>query len=302
MWERRHRGGTRTPARDPAGGEQAGARRAPVGRCQTERTQLTPIWTQSSPWNLGMYLSPRASSELLSGRKRHTTLMQVSAASAMSRWWDGARARARAGAQVLAEVPGASRGYRCCGASLPKVPQLQPADSNVAVGGTRESRGRSGEPLEDEVGQSTTPVRLQLRGGRGSGVTWAAHPGVAHRTSSGKSSVHRNLGFRVRMGRDSSRKLRGAEGCRFESRGRQNRGDARSPSGTAGVPLSKEPRLQMPIEGPAMSWQPEASRRTSGFISQLIFGRAPDPPGPDRTRTGPVAPSRPDNKCVWKHL
>lgn len=52
------------------------------------RARLTPIWTQSSPWNLGMYLSPRASSELLSGLKRHTTLMQVSAASVMSRWMD----------------------------------------------------------------------------------------------------------------------------------------------------------------------------------------------------------------------
>lgn len=36
-----------------------------------------------------MYLSPRATSDLLSGLKRHTTLMQVSAASVMSAAVDG---------------------------------------------------------------------------------------------------------------------------------------------------------------------------------------------------------------------
>lgn len=46
--------------------------------------RLTAICTQSSPWNFGMYLSPRATSELFSGLKRHTTLIEVSAASAIS--------------------------------------------------------------------------------------------------------------------------------------------------------------------------------------------------------------------------
>ena len=53
-----------------------------------EGKALTAIATQSSPWNLGMYLSPRANSALLSGRKRQTTLMQVSAASAIWRPWE----------------------------------------------------------------------------------------------------------------------------------------------------------------------------------------------------------------------
>lgn len=42
--------------------------------------KLTPISTQSSPLNLGMYWSPRATSALFSGLKRHTTLMVHSAA------------------------------------------------------------------------------------------------------------------------------------------------------------------------------------------------------------------------------
>ena len=57
---------------------------------------LTAIETQSSPWNFGMYLSPRATSALLSGLKRHTTLMQVSAASVMSaavEGWSAASSR-----------------------------------------------------------------------------------------------------------------------------------------------------------------------------------------------------------------
>ena len=49
-------------------------------RCHT----LTEICTQSSPTNLGMYLSPRATSDLLSGLKRHTTLILHSAGSAIS--------------------------------------------------------------------------------------------------------------------------------------------------------------------------------------------------------------------------
>ena len=39
----------------------------------------TVINTQSSPWNLGMYESPRATSDLFSGLKRHITLMVHSA-------------------------------------------------------------------------------------------------------------------------------------------------------------------------------------------------------------------------------
>lgn len=50
---------------------------------------LTAITTQSSPWNLGIYLSPRATSMLFSGLKRHTTLIQVSAASVISAAVDG---------------------------------------------------------------------------------------------------------------------------------------------------------------------------------------------------------------------
>ncbi|TNN24983.1 hypothetical protein EYF80_064891 [Liparis tanakae] len=56
-----------------------------AGRPRDEDLRLTAMWTQSSPWNLGMYLSPRASSALFSGRKRQTTLMVVSdAGSAMT--------------------------------------------------------------------------------------------------------------------------------------------------------------------------------------------------------------------------
>lgn len=59
------------------------------GGKKKKKKTLTEIDTQSSPWNFGMYLSPRATSDLLSGLKRHTTLMQVSAASVMSAAVDG---------------------------------------------------------------------------------------------------------------------------------------------------------------------------------------------------------------------
>ncbi len=45
--------------------------------------KLTPTTTLSSPWNLGTYLSPLTTSELLKGRKRHMTLMVHSAGSAI---------------------------------------------------------------------------------------------------------------------------------------------------------------------------------------------------------------------------
>lgn len=44
---------------------------------------LTAITTVSSPWNLAMYLSPRATSDSLRGLKRHITLMLHSAGSAI---------------------------------------------------------------------------------------------------------------------------------------------------------------------------------------------------------------------------
>ena len=50
------------------------------GGTRREGTCLrTVINTQSSPWNLGMYESPRATSDLFSGLKRHITLMVHSA-------------------------------------------------------------------------------------------------------------------------------------------------------------------------------------------------------------------------------
>ncbi len=45
--------------------------------------KLTAMTTLSSPWNLGMYLSPLTTSELFKGRKRHMTLMVHSAGSAI---------------------------------------------------------------------------------------------------------------------------------------------------------------------------------------------------------------------------
>lgn len=64
---------------------------------------LTPISTQSSPLNLGMYWSPRATSELFSGLKRHTTLMVHSAAAspildAVDEWMDEALREQKCGA------------------------------------------------------------------------------------------------------------------------------------------------------------------------------------------------------------
>lgn len=49
----------------------------------TTNNELTPITTVSSPWNLGMYLSPLVTSELFRGLKRHITLMVHSAGSAI---------------------------------------------------------------------------------------------------------------------------------------------------------------------------------------------------------------------------
>lgn len=64
------------------------------------------ISTQSSPLNLGMYWSPRATSALFSGLKRHTTLMVHSAAAspilaAVDEWMDEALREQKCGAAEL---------------------------------------------------------------------------------------------------------------------------------------------------------------------------------------------------------
>lgn len=58
-------------------------RSVPAHRPTAPRKTLTPITTVSSPWNLGIYLSPLVTSELLRGLKRHITLMVHSAGSAI---------------------------------------------------------------------------------------------------------------------------------------------------------------------------------------------------------------------------
>lgn len=66
------------PASDPA---DPGHPRPPR-LCRPGRP-LTAMTTVSSPWNLAMYLSPRATSDSLRGLKRHITLMLHSAGSAI---------------------------------------------------------------------------------------------------------------------------------------------------------------------------------------------------------------------------
>lgn len=58
-------------------------RRAPTHRPAARQKTLTAITTVSSPWNLGIYLSPLVTSELLRGLNRHITLMVHSAGSAI---------------------------------------------------------------------------------------------------------------------------------------------------------------------------------------------------------------------------
>lgn len=58
-------------------------RSVPAHRPATLRKTLTAMTTVSSPWNLGIYLSPLVTSELLRGLKRHITLMVHSAGSAI---------------------------------------------------------------------------------------------------------------------------------------------------------------------------------------------------------------------------